>query len=121
MKMKTATGKAPGFCLPPMNLREKPKMAYTDQWKELIVGKMAATILNFKSPTHISVRLGVLQEGFAILKNKLNCLYSARMRSRLSNALPVSLAPSSRGPESNLSNVRLAREVPSSTCSTTGS
>ena len=73
MKMKIATGKAPGFCLPLMNLREKPKMAYTDQWKELIVGKMAATILNFKSPTHISVRLGVLQEGFAILKNKLNC------------------------------------------------
>ena len=56
-----------------MNLREKLKMAYTDQWKELIVGKMAATILNFKSSTHISVRLGVLQEGFAILKNKLNC------------------------------------------------
>jgi len=57
-------------------------MAYTDQWKEHIVGKMAATILNFKSPTHISVRLDVLQEGFTILKNKLNCLYNAREKSR---------------------------------------
>ena len=28
------------------------------------------------------MRLGVLQEGFAILKNKLNCLYSAREKSR---------------------------------------
>ena len=51
-------------------LSSSPVSGDTDQWKEP------------QSPTHISVRLGVLQEGFTILKNKLNCLYSAREKSR---------------------------------------
>ena len=51
-------------------LSSSPVSGDTDQWKEP------------QSPTHISVRLGVLQEGFTILKNKLNCLYNAREKSR---------------------------------------
>ena len=52
------------------------------------------------------MRLDVLQEGFAILKNKLNCLYNAREKSR-----PRRVAKQSVGGEESKDEIKVYIQI----------